>query len=142
MAVVSEKRRNVPAWGGFDDEAAPKGVIGVPAPEGIHPRQILGKTEGGMVVLRAGDTLQNTGQHRTRLCDDDKNLFVRSVHKAPSHVGRPVRRRDVWVICGSFRRLSRQKGASILSITAMDVKAVLCQGHREKCRYTDFVTVL
>ena len=95
-----------------------------------------------MVVLRAGDTLQNTGQHRTRLCDDDKNLLVRSVHKAPSHVGRPVRRRDVWVICGSFRRLSRQKGASILSITAMDVKAVLCQGRLEKWRHTDFVTVL
>lgn len=140
--MVSEKRRNVPAWGGFDDEAAPKGVIGVPAPEGIHPRQILEKTEGGMVVLRAGDTLQNTGQHRTRLCDDDKNLFVRSVHKAPSHVGRPVRRHDVWVIRGSFRRLSRQKGASILSITAMDVKAVLCQGRLETCWHTDFVTVL
>ena len=131
-----------PRVGGFDDEAAPKGVIGVPAPEGIHPRQILGQTEGGVVVLRAGDPLQNTGQHRTRLCDDDKNLLVRSVHKAPSHVGRPVRRRDVWVICGSFRRLSRQKGASILSITAMDVKAVLCQGRLEKCRHTDFVTVL
>lgn len=140
--MVSEKRRNVPAWGGFDDEAAPKGVIGVPAPEGIHPRQILGQTEGGMVVLRAGDTLQNTGQHRTRLCDDDKNLLVHSVQKAPSHAGRPVRRRDVWVICGSFRRLSRQKGASILSITAMDVKAVLCQGRLEKWRHTDFVTVL
>lgn len=141
-AVVSEKRRNVPTWGGFDDEAAPKGVIGVPAPEGIHPRQVLGQAEGGVVVLRAGDPLQNTGQHRTRLCDDDKNLLVRSVHKAPSHVGRPVRRRDVWVIRGSFRRLSRQKGASILSITAMDVKAVLCQGCLEKWRHTDFVTVL
>ena len=84
----------------------------------------------------------HTGQHRTRLRDDDKNLLVRSVHKAPSHVGRPVRRRDVWVIRGSFRRLSRQKGASILSITAMDVKAVLCQGCLEKWRHTDFVTVL
>ena len=131
-----------PRVGGFDDEAAPKGVIRVPAPEGIHPRQILGQAEGGVVVLRAGDPLQNTGQHRTRLCDDDKNLLVRSVHKAPSHAGRPVRRRDVWVIRGSFRRLSRQKGVSILSITAMDVKAVLCQGHLEKCRHSDFVTVL
>ena len=131
-----------PRVGGFDDEAAPKGVIGVPAPEGIHPRQVLGQAEGGVVVLRAGDPLQNTGQHRTRLCDDDKNLLVRSVHKAPSHAGRPVRRRDVWVIRGSFRRLSRQKGASILSITAMDVKAVLCQGRLEKYRYTDFVAVL
>lgn len=128
--------------GGFDDKSAPKGVVGVSASKGIHPRQVSGQAEGGVVVLRAGDALQNTGQHRTRLCDDDKNLLVRSVHKAPSHVGRPVRRRDVWVIRGSFRRLSRQKGASILSITAMDVKAVLCQGYLEKWRHTDFVTVL
>ena len=128
--------------GGFDDKAAPEGVVGVSAPEGIHPRQILGQTEGGVVVLRAGDALQNTGQHRTRLCDDDKNLFVRSGHKAPSHFGRSVRCRDVWVTCSLFRRLSRRKGASILSITAMDVKPVLWQGRLEKWRHTDFVTVL
>ena len=84
-----------PRVGGFDDEAAPEGVVGVSAPEGVHLFQIRRQAEGCVVVLRAGDALQDTGQNRTRLADDNKYLLVVSVHIAPSHSGGLIRLRAV-----------------------------------------------
>ena len=56
-----------------------------------------------MVVLRAGDALQDTGQNRTRLADDNKYLLVVSVHIAPSHSGGLIRLRAVRSAKLAFR---------------------------------------
>ena len=92
-----------PRVGGFDDEAAPEGVVGVSAPEGVHLFQIRRQAEGCVVVLRAGDALQDTGQNRTRLADDNKYLLVVSVHIAPSHSGGLIRLRAVRSAEPAFR---------------------------------------
>ena len=60
--------------GGFQNKAAPKGVVGIDPPEGVHGLQILGQGDGGVVVGGAGDQLENAGQDGTGLAEDDVDL--------------------------------------------------------------------
>lgn len=66
-----------PRVGRLDDKTGLEGVISVSAAKGVHTLQVRGEAERDMVILRAGDRLEDTGEKRTGLADDEIDLRSR-----------------------------------------------------------------
>lgn len=87
----------------FRYKPAPKRVVRMAAAEGIHQMQISIGADGRVIVLSAGDLLQDTGKESPGLGNNDINFLLRILHGGtPFHPNSVVIIHDLYHFVYTF----------------------------------------